>query len=366
MKRVTPVLFSLAALLCLALPLSTSASAPEKAEKAKVEKAAAPVEAPSGRHQYGSQIPLTTGIAAQATVVASSSEAGRAQAALAAAFSRAQAFDQEFFTEGGVEAKLASLPQGQALALSPDGFEFFKRAVSLATLTGGWFDITGPSGKSFFTKKDWRRLSLDDRARTIALRSSGMAFDLRRAAAGYEADLLLDELSKQGFTDAMVQVGDVHRNIGKDIFTPWNITLEFGAGSDTESARRALRYDIQNIAAATVNPQGMGSKLTDPLNKKVVDALGMRSITVFAADAMTATAFALAAYTIGPKFGLQFIEAHPETRGIMVDRGGNMLASRGLTIVAASHEQSEEQRAAAAVGGSNDLRQKEREEALEQ
>jgi thiamine biosynthesis lipoprotein ApbE len=365
MKRLTHAVVALAALLALALPLSAATSAPKEAKAAKVASAPA-LESPSIKRQYTAASQLAIGVPVQVTIVATSSEGAQAQAAASAAIARAVTFDQAFFAEGGIAQQLSTLPPGQPLTLPPDGFEFLSRAVKLATLTGGWFDIAGPSAKSFFTKRDWRRIALDEKAHTVTLKSSGMALDLSRAAIGFVADLVMEDVTKQGFADAMVEVGSVHRNSGKDIFTPWNITIGFGDGDASENAHRAYRYDITNVAAATVTADGLGANLLDPRNKKPVDGSAIRSITVLAADAMTAEAFALAAYTIGPKFGLQFIEAHPETRGILVDRSGRVLASRGLTIVAASQEQSDAQRAAAALGGSNDLRQKQNEERMEQ
>lgn len=364
MTKTTRTLILLAALTMLFPATASTAVTTEKAEK-KAE-AAAPAASPQP-HQYSSQAPLLQGMPITATVVAAGSESGGAQQAISSALSRATTFDRELFGENGIEAQLASLQPGQQLTLPPDVFAFFRKVVDLATLTGGWFDVAGPSNKGLFTQRDWRRIHLDDKESAISFKSTGMQLDLKRAALGYEVDLALDQLIKEGFVNAMVTAGPVSRNVGRDIFTPWQIEIGFGSNPDQDAnAYRANRYRISNVAAATVTPQGLGTGLIDPRNKKPVANAAMRSITIIAADATTATAYALAAYTVGPKFGLQFVEAHPETRGIMVDGNGNLLASRGFTIVTAPQDEQTAEQAAAATGGSNDLRQKQNEEKLDQ
>lgn len=350
------------ALLAIPLSASTALTTDKKAKEGDATKASETVSSSAPR-QFNSQAPLVNGTPLVATIVATGAESGSAQAAISRALSRATTFDRELFTEGGIESQLAQLEVGKPLTLSPDVYAFFKKVVDLATLTGGWFDVTGPSSKSLFTKNDWRRLALDDKASTITLKSKGISLDLRRAAVGYEVDLALAQLVSDGFVNAMVEAGPVSRNIGHDIFTPWKVEIGFGDSTTEESknAYRARQYAISNVAIATITPDGLGKGLIDPRNKKPVSSLGIRSLTIVAADALTATSYALAAYTVGPKFGLLFVEAHPETRGIMVDQQGNLMASRGFSIVRASNDEPTAQQAAVS-GGPNDLRQKQNEE----
>lgn len=364
MKKTTRILILMAVLAMLVPAVASTAVTTDKADKTAEKPAPVTSSAP---HQYSSQATLLQGMPIAATVVATGSESAGAQQAISSALARATTFDRELFGENGIESQLTSLQPGQKLTLPPDVYAFFRKVVDLATLTGGWFDVAGPSDKGLFTQRDWRRIHLDDATNTISFKSTGMTLDLKRAALGYEVDLALDQLIKDGYVNAMVTAGPVSRNIGRDIFTPWQIEIGFGSNPDQDAtAYRANRYRISNVAAATVTPQGLGAALIDPRNKKPVANAAMRSITIIAADATTATAYALAAYTVGPKFGLQFVEAHPETRGIMVDGSGNLLASRGFTIVSAPQDEQTAEQAAAATGGSNDLRQKQNEEKSEQ
>jgi len=296
-----------------------------------------------------------------ATIVASPSDGGRAQAALSRALSRARAFAIEV---PSLEERLNTLAKGESIELSPSAFEFISKAKRLAAQTHGWYDPTAPSPKGTFLKKDWRRIRLDPETRTLWLKSDGMRFDLARLATGFAADIMMEEIAEPGFAGAMVEVGGVHRNRGHDIFTPWNVTIGFGEGPTQTGTYRAYRYNIKDMAAATVTPEGLGRDLIDAHSRKAVGANGLRSVTVFAHDAATATAFAIAAYTLGPKHGLRYIEANPEMMCVIVDGGGELYASKNMNITDAAERTAVRQ--GTQGGGTNDLRQKQREESMEQ
>jgi hypothetical protein len=155
--------------------------------------------------------------------------------------------------------------------------------------------------------------------------------------------------------------------MGRDIFTPWSFQIGFGNRGDKggELARRALNYSLSNVAATTVTSHDLGSGLMDPHSKQPASGNGSQSITVIAADASTSTAYALAAFVLGAKNGLKFVMSHPESKGIMVDSDGNLVASAGLGSASAPATV-ENQRSVASDGGPNDLRQKENEEKSDQ
>ena len=309
--------------------------------------------------QFGAEGSLVTGELISATIVAPAGEEGRAQVALSGAISRAQQFSAEFFGSGGIASQLAGLGKGNALELSPIGFDFIKRARVLAPQTDGFFDIAAPSPKHIFIKSDWRRISLDDELRTITFKSGDIKLDLTKIALGYACDLMMETMLNDGFQNASVTAGMVTRNTGRDIHTPWDVVVGFGETTST-GTHRAYRYGLSNVGAATVTPGGLGSNLVDPINKRQINWNGqLQSVTVIATDAMTATAFALAAYTLGPKYSIKFVKGQHSIRGIIVDGTGNLIASKDLGIDSMPYEQN---RQTSADGGPNDLRQKEREE----
>jgi thiamine biosynthesis lipoprotein len=263
--------------------------------------------------------------------------------------------------EGGLESKLSSLPVGQKVELSSDEAGLIAKAVELSALTGGWYDIAGPSPKNWFIQRDWRRINLNKETQAVSFKSDNMQLDLKRISRGYEVDIAMEEIAKAGFTNALVDAGGVKRIAGRDIFTPWNVEVDFGGGPE-QLAHRAYSYNLTNIAAATITPDGLCAGLIDPRSKLPVAERLMRSITVLGTDAATATAYALASYTLGPKIGLRFIEEHLEIRGIIVDNGGNLFASGGLGTASAAPPADETQAATTVGGGPDDIRQKQIEE----
>lgn len=345
------ILITLTAIFIPVLAASAISTAKEKS---------APLPSPSVTRQFTTDGSFMDGTRILVTVVASSSEEGAANSAISSALSRARTLESALFSEGGVDSQIANLKTGQPLTLTADVFDFISKSVDLSAYTNGWYDVAAPSDKGIFTRRDWRRIVLDKDARTISLRSDGMRLDLKRIATGHYADLIVDELLRSGFSNAKVNVGQVQRIAGRDIFTPWNVAIDFGTGG--EYAHRSNNYNLSSVASATVTAGGLGSSLIDARSRKPVAGTQVKSVTVLASDAATATAYALAAYTLGPKVGLRFIEAHPETQGIIVDNSGALFASKGFNATTVKPEPSAAETEAAVDRGPNDLKQKEREE----
>lgn len=323
---------------------------------------AAPVgtSSSSASRQFFSQAMLGDGTPVSVTIASYGTDEQRADGAIASAIDRMRWLDHEIFAPDGIEAKINALPKGEAIKLPPDVFAMIEKAVQLSAQTSSWYDVAAPAPGNAFINRDWRRIILDAANQTLSFKSDRMKLDLRRIAHAYFVDMAMDELGRAGFENAMVEVGGINRNRGHDIFTPWNVQIRFGSSQDSY-AYRVYNYNLSNIAVATVTPIDLGKDLIDGRNKKPVAANSMRSITIFAKDAATATAYALAVFTIGEKRGIKYVDRHPEIKGIMVDNAGNLISSAGLNLkgVQNTNNWSAPQ---TGDGGSNDLRQKKQEE----
>lgn len=349
----------------LAILIAAASFIPSLASTAISKSADAPNQdktATSSVRQFSGALGLLDGTTASITIIANSSEESKAVDAMSIALTHVRALDNEIFSPGGVDEKIASLKTGERLELPSDAFDMISKAVELSALTNGWYDVTAPSERHIFRTRDWRRVTLDKNTHTIAFTLGGMHLDLRRIFLGFAADLIMQDILQAGFSDAKVSVGPVQRVAGNDIFSRWGMQISFGGAGEYSS--RALNYKMTNVASATITDDGLGSNLIDAKSKQPVPKKLTERVTVMASDAMTATAYVIAAYTLGPKIGLRFIEAHPETQGIIVDIGGNLFASKGFkTTNAITRETAEEIEALSTPdGGSNDLKQKEREE----
>ncbi len=313
------------------------------------------------RRQFDAQATLATNLPMSITIIATTAGEGQAHAAMSSAITRAAALAGELIGPGGLQEKLNQIGAGKSIALSPDAFAFFKKAKLLAAQTNGWFDIAAPSPRGWFVQRDWRRIHLNPIDRTVSLKSSDMRFDLTRFAEGFLTDIALDALRSHGITNAQVMIGWAQRNIGNDIFTPWTVRIDFGAQGEAKFASRALSYSLPNVATATVTPSGLGRDLIDAHNRKPILNSDVRSVTTIAADAASAVANGIAVYTLGAKNGVKYLISHASVKGIVVAGDGALYASAGLDAATAKRASSEKPRISG-DGGSNDLRQKEREE----
>ena len=211
-------------------------------------------EAQAPRRQYISQNVLADGTPFAITIVASASDESRAQDVINAAFSRVLRLDHELFGENGIQSQINELEKGQPLILTQDAFDLIAKSIKLAAWTDGWFDVTSASARGLFVKRDWRRISLNPPDRTVKFKSDQMQLDLHRIARGYFVDLAMDVIGRTGFANAMVQVGNIQRNTGHDIYTPWNIKLGFGNDA-TPLAYRAQSLGLTNIAVTGIDGQ---------------------------------------------------------------------------------------------------------------
>jgi len=343
--------FILAAIIILIPTLASTAISTPTAESA------------SDRRQFSTQTSLADGTRVYVTIIGTKATEGSSRAAMSSAISRIQRLNMSILGASGLTQKLDELDRGTPLTLTPDEYNMISKAVTLAAQTRGWFDITAPSTKGWFTRRDWRRIDLDPESNTITLKSKGMKFDLERFAKGYMVDLAMNEIKSSGIADAMVVIGPIQRNIGRDIFTPWSIAIDFGNSGDSKFAHRAFYYSLPNLATATATPAGLGQELIDAQNKKLVTGEALRSVTTIATDASTATANAIAVYTLGAKNGIKYMLSHHEVKGVIVDQNGNFFASTELGIENVRHNTDSSKPYVTFDGGGNDLRKKKSEEA---
>ncbi|MBT3182436.1 MAG: hypothetical protein HN337_08025 [Deltaproteobacteria bacterium] len=321
------------------------------------------VNANAAGRQFTTQGQLTDGTPVHMTVVAPEESKQQAEQILSSALSVIVRIDGQLFGGGGLATQINNLQKGQALRLPSYVFYMVKSATTLSAQTKGFFDIAAPSQSNAFSKRDWRRISLDRENLTISFKSSGMKLDLSKISKGYYVDIALNEIAKAGFNNAMVNVGPISRNRGHNIFTPWNIQIGFGGNAQhSKYAYRAFNYNIRNVGAATITPTGLGRNLIDGKTRNPVGDPMMKSITILANDATTATAFGLAAYAIGSKGAIKFVDRNDAIKGIMVDQQGQIVASKDLNTSSLTKE-SRWPVYGKASGGPNDLKQKRREEA---
>jgi len=303
--------------------------------------------------QFIESAPLANGTIATITVIGDQSEEGRIQPIIGGVLADISRIDTEINgSPDGEMVKVNNLSKGQKLILSDDMFALISKARDLAALTEGWFDFT-------LSAKGYRRVALDSKQKTLTVRSSDIKIDISRIFPAYLVDMAMAKLVDQGLSNVKVEVGNVNRNIGRDIYTPWTVSVNI-QNANSANVYHAYIYSFSNKAVASFTPDAISTPLLDPkTNKPAAD--GYKNVTVFGNDSMTASAFAAALYTLGPKSAPTFIEQHPEVKSIFVDEEGKVSASKDFQIGRPNYEV-EPPPVPGLNRGGNDLKQKQKEE----
>jgi len=306
-------------------------------------KAPKPQPVQTGPRQFIQSLALSNGVGATVTIVADWSEEANIQTVLSNVLSGLAQIDTEIngASEGEV-SKINALSKGEKITLSNDMFALLSKAVELSDDTKGWFDITN---------KNYRKISLDEKDMTLTLKGNDIRVDVTNILPAYLVDAALAKLIAEGVANAKIEVGNVNRNIGQDIYTQWNVSVDI-PNPNSVNAYRSFVYSFSNKAVASVRNNEAASD-------------NFKNVTVFGGDSMTASAFAVALYELGPKYAPAFAAEHPEVKGIFVDSEGKLSSSRDILISHPDYAQEQVPTAPAVDRGPNDIRQKQREESRE-
>lgn len=225
---------------------------------------------------------------------------------------------------------------GEPVPVSPELFFVLQRSLALSHASEGAFDVTvGP------VVGLWRRarrrnelpdperlaqakrrvgycfLRLDEPARTVTLLQPGIRLDLGGIAKGYAADEALKVLQRHGISRAMVDGGGDIVVGDPPLGEPgWRIALEWPATT----------IFLKNAAVATSGDAYQhveidGTRYSHIIDPRTGDALTVASsVTVIAADGITADSFASAVSVLGPERGLALVERTCGVEAMIVQR----------------------------------------------
>jgi len=264
------------------------------------------------------------------TIVTDSTQEVSAQNTINTVFASLDQLDQELGDfPGNTFAQLNSLKKNQTLELNASVYQLLKQAAELAALTDGWFDITAPSPKSSFTQRDWRRLSFNDDAHSITVKSDKMKFDLTWYLRAHMVDMAIAQLQAAGFSSAQVRIKGISRHVGSDIYGPWNTTVGLTKTHENSFAHRAYEYQLKSAAAiAFLTPSNLGEQV-DAKSKLAIKPQ-FESITVMANDAKHALAYAIRLASVDPETALRYLDRQNAAQGFVVDNSGGLWKSRKL------------------------------------
>ncbi|MEA1082686.1 FAD:protein FMN transferase [Sphingomonas sp. CD22] len=231
-------------------------------------------------------------------------------------------------------------PAGSAMVLPPDFAEVMARGLAIAEATGGAFDpaigrlvdlwgfgpVPAPAApdaaalEAARAASGWRRLGWSAGDRRLS-QPGGVALDLSGIAKGFAVDAVAATLARLGVGHALVEIGGelVGRGVRPD-GQPWWVDLETPPGIDVAP----LRIALHGLAVATSGDYRRGRHTIDPRTGRSTDN-GVVSVSVIAADALTADAWATALTVLGPDAGIALATQQGIAARIVVAAGGERL-----------------------------------------
>lgn len=166
-------------------------------------------------------------------------------------------------------------------------------------------------------RSGWQRLALDHE-RKRALQPGGLLLDLSSIAKGFAVDEVVRFLRGRGIGNLLVEIGGELRGEGlKPDGTPWWVELEQPRGARHAAAPPATLLALTGLSVATSGDErryfdAEGRRYTHTLDPATGAPVrhDLVSVTVAAADCMTADAAATALTVLGPERGPAFAAKH--------------------------------------------------------
>ncbi len=256
----------------------------------------------------------------------------KAKDAAEAGFARVAALNRVFSDyEDDSELTLLSRSSGsgRAVKVSDDLWTVLSRAQKLAARTDGAFDVTcGPLTSMWrrarrkrelpsaelvaemTSRVGWKKMRLDEKARTVELLAPDMRLDVGSIAKGYAADEALKVVRAKGCPRAMVAgSGDISAGDPPPGRKGWHIEVVGLDLDDPSAAPAPVLIEIANAAIAT---SGDRNQRLDANGKRYSHILDPRTgqpltdhalVSVIAKDGLTA-GISTACSVIGPKDAL--------------------------------------------------------------
>ncbi len=235
--------------------------------------------------------------------------------------------------------------------VSPETFTVVQRAMQVAEMTGGGFNIAiGPAvdawnvveGQRIPTESELevlrplvnlRAVYTDERDRTIFLEKTGMRIDVGGIGKGYAADQAVEALRRAGAVAGIVALSGDIKTFGR---LPGEKKFPVGIQHPRKDGSVLVWIDLQDEAISTAGDYERffelgGLRYHHILNPRTLQpARGCQSVTVIAQDGVWADGLDTGIFVMGPEQGMELVERLPDVEAIIVDAEGRLLVSSGL------------------------------------
>jgi len=267
-----------------------------------------------------------------ATLTAIAADEATAAAAVEAGYARLQDVNRlmsDYITESEI-GQLNRQPVGEPLSLSPETLRCLRRAIEISKLSGGAFDVTCrplvvlwktagregrlPSEQELASVRSLigaDKIALDAEAATAARTADGVQVDLGGIAKGYALDLAGEAMLSAGARGALVDVGgDVLAIESNAAGQPWRVGIKHPFHQTLHTI-----LELSDRAVATSGVQQRFYEIDGKRYSHIIDPRSGRpaeqapSVTVIAADGITADAWATVFSVLTIEEGRQLITA---------------------------------------------------------
>ncbi|TYA84122.1 FAD:protein FMN transferase [Seonamhaeicola marinus] len=167
--------------------------------------------------------------------------------------------------------------------------------------------------------------------RIIEKEHPNIYFEFNALAKGYGVDVISEFLEKKGVENYLVEIGGEIRAKGKNVEkkSPWKVGVERPHFDGNQSILKAIR--IKDAAMATSGTYRKfkvdkdGNRYSHIIDTKTgfSSKTNLLSISVIAADCMTADAYATAFKTMGIEKVKAFLKEHPELKVFLIFENTN-------------------------------------------
>jgi len=240
------------------------------------------------------------------------------------------------------------------VAVSGETLTVLEAAAQASEWTGGKFDITFgaladlwkfdhdqdnlvPDRRAIDARLpfvDYRLVQVDRAAGTAFVSNAGARIHLGGIGKGYAVDRAATLLREHGLSDFLIQSGGDLYVAGKNGHLPWTLGI-----ADPRSAAGPAFATLE-VSDGTVSTSGDYERffikdgvryhhLLDPDSGQ--PAIGTRSVTIVADQAMVADVLSTGVFLLGPAQGMALIERLPQVEGVIVTAKNQVLVSSGLT-----------------------------------
>jgi FAD:protein FMN transferase len=250
---------------------------------------------------------------------------------------------------GSELSRINKLAATHAVAATPEMFELFIKAGEFTRLTGGAFDASFAAAGELYDYRrrvspddtalqavqsavGWSHIILDQERRSIRYAHPETRVDFGGIAKGYAIDRVVAMLKARGITDGYVALGGDSYVLGTRNNRPWQI----GIRHPRDAAAAPIMIPASNLAVST---SGDYERFFDRDGERVHHILtpqngrpahGVVSVTILAANSITADALSTGVFVLGREKGLALVNGLPDVSAIIIDESGKVFYSDDL------------------------------------